>query len=205
MVWLLVVLQSVPHEHCGSSLLLFFVVVVRSSSLLYMFAFTFTPMFILMFMFMFMFMSMPVTVSISRDLFGDDDVEVVPSNSSPKHGQTARGVPVPVPAPTIEIVVRMSSVTIKCYGSFDVYPKSLVGECEPLIQLHTVTTETISLQEVRGSDSETSKALAGSDSDESVRGFRLVLQERKTSRTGWRTLSIRPALYERVEVYDTRS
>jgi hypothetical protein len=33
----------------------------------------------------------------------------------------------------------------------------------------------------------------------------MVLQERKTDKTGWRTLSIRPALYERVEVWNTPS
>jgi hypothetical protein len=137
-----------------------------------------------------------------RDLFGGDGVEVVPSQALPLHMQAAR-------PGTIEIIVRLSSVTIKCHGSFDVYPKSLVGDCEPLIQVHTSMTETITLQEVRKSDivSEDSGIddELTSDGDEDHKPPVMVLQERKTDRTGWRTLSIRPALYERVEVWNTPS
>jgi hypothetical protein len=59
---------------------------------------------------------------IVRDLFGGDDVEVVPSREQVvvAHGGRPR-------SGSIEIVVRLSSVTIKCHASFDVYPKSSVG------------------------------------------------------------------------------
>lgn len=138
-----------------------------------------------------------------RDLFGGDGVEVVPSQALPMHMQAAR-------TGTIEIIVRLSSVTIKCHGSFDVYPKSLVNDCEPLIQVHTSITETIALQEVRKSDSTSEHGGIHddewtSDGDEDEKPPVMVLKERKTDRTGWRTLSIRPALYERVEVWNTPS
>jgi hypothetical protein len=129
-----------------------------------------------------------------RDLFGGEDVEVVPSASLPTYGRMAK-------AGTIEISVRLASVTIKVHGSFDVYPKSLVGECEPLIQLHTTTTETISLQEVRAGDSDD----IGSNHSGDSGGDRHVIREMKTDKTGWRTLTIRPALYEKVEVWNTPS
>jgi hypothetical protein len=132
-----------------------------------------------------------------KDLFGGEDVEVVPSDSMPTYGRMAR-------AGTIEILVRLASVTIKCHGSFDVYPKALVGDCEPLIQLHTTTTEVIGLQEVRASDSageDGNSKSDDSDDDES----RFVLKEQETPKTGWRTLSIRPALYEKVGVWNTPS
>lgn len=130
-----------------------------------------------------------------RDLFGGEDVEVVPTNNLPHLGRTA------LRPGTIDILVRLASVTIKCHQSFDIYPKSLVGECEPLIQFHTTTTETISLQEIRSSDS-------GEDEDDFIRtpdrpavgSAMLVLQEQESSRTGWRTISIRPAIYEKVDV-----
>lgn len=133
---------------------------------------------------------------IVRDLFGGEDVEVVPSASLPTYGRMAK-------AGTIEILVRLASVTIKCHGSFDVFPKSLVGECEPLIQLHTTTTETISLQEVRASDSDDNSSVHSDDSEGG--SCKRVIRERKTDKTGWRTLTIRPALYEKVEVWSTPS
>jgi hypothetical protein len=136
---------------------------------------------------------------IVRDLFGGEDVEVVPSASLPNYGRMAKGG-------TIEILVRLASVTIKCHGSFDVYPKSLVGEVEPLIQLHTTTTETICLQEVRASDSDDDNIASKSSSDDSEEGRgKHVIREKKTEKTGWRTLTIRPALYEKVEVWNTPS
>jgi hypothetical protein len=187
-----------------------------------------------------------------RDLFGGDEVEVVPSRSVSRMGRSVR-------PGSIEITVRLASLTIKCHGSFDVYPKSLVGDCEPLIQLHTTTTETIGLQEVRAVDALTSPPSAtgrcgiqdlsipslslhgddcydsdddydefqeeivddGSENDNggsSSRGLRslprqrqprrradMVVQERITDRTGWRHLSIRPALYEKHEEFSTPS
>ena len=136
---------------------------------------------------------------IVRDLFGGDDVEVVPSKENVLYGRAAR-------RSSIEIIVRLASVTIKCHGSYDVFPSSMVGDCEPLIQLHTTTTETIRLQEVRASDSDEaiSKIDYDDSSDEDV-ASKLVLQEQQTDRTGWRTLSIRPALYEKVEEWNTPS
>lgn len=111
---------------------------------------------------------------------------------------------------TIEIVVRLASVTIKCHGTFDVYPKSLVGNCEPLIQLHTTTTETIGLREVRAHGSSSDDGVhddcADSADDEDDRGTSIMMvQERKTETSGRRILSIRPALYERVEIWNTPS
>jgi hypothetical protein len=139
---------------------------------------------------------------IVRDLFGGDDVEVVPSRDQVvvAHGGRPR-------SGSIEIVVRLSSVTIKCHASFDVYPKSSVGDCEPLIQLHTTTAETINLQEVRASDSDGGGLnIADDDSeDDDDRSSKLVLQEKRTDKTGWRTISIRPALYEAVGEWNTPS
>lgn len=135
-----------------------------------------------------------------QDLFGGDDVEVVPSRPQTAYGRARAG--------TIEILVRLASVTIKCHGCFDVYPKSMVGDVEPLIQLHTTTTETINLHEVRAIDSEHGKGKvdnADDSSEESGDRSQMVLQEKKTDRTGWRTLSIRPALYEKVEEWNTPS
>ena len=111
---------------------------------------------------------------IVRDLFGGDDVEVVPSRAATAHGQPRVG--------TIEIVVRLASVTIKCHGSLDVYPKSRIGDCEPLIQLHTTTAEIISLQEVRASDSERGEGKIdaySSEEDGNDEGSKMVLQEMK--------------------------
>jgi len=120
---------------------------------------------------------------IVRDFFGDDDVEVVQSAAQ---SQSRRE--------TIEIVVRLASITISCHGSFDVYPKSLVGNCEPLIQVRTTTQERISLKEIR---------VGGSGENELQSPTQV--QELVTDKTGWRTLSIRPALYERVQVFNTPS
>lgn len=135
-----------------------------------------------------------------RDLFGGDDVEVVPS-ALPLPGQTTR-------RDTIEIIIRLASVTIRCHGSFDVYPKSLVGTCEPLIQVHTTTQETISLQEVRAAESGHADVKNDEFGDSDADGgenTKMVVKELITEKTGWRTLSIRPALYEKIEVWNTPS
>lgn len=98
-----------------------------------------------------------------RDLFGGEDAEVVPSVNLRKG---------------IELKACLSSITITCYSSFQVYPKDLVRQVEPLIELHATTTERIYLQEVR-QDGE------------------LVLQEKlKNPRQGLKTLSIRPVIHE---------
>jgi len=129
-------------------------------------------------------------------------VEVVPTSTLPIQGRMIR-------PGTIDIVVRLASVTIKCHQSFDIYPTALVGECEPLIQFHTTTTETIDLQEVRSADSDDSfytmdQSPGSNDVDKNPNSF-MVVQEHKSSRTGWRTISIRPAFYEKIEVWNTPS
>lgn len=135
-----------------------------------------------------------------RDLFGGDDVEVVPSQHVYAHGRNVR-------PGSIEIIVKLASVTIKCHGSFDVYPRSMVGDCEPLIQLHTTTAETIALQEVRAGDSCSDAGSMHDDynSDESDYLPVMVVQERKTENTGWRYITIRPALYEKYAEFSTPS
>jgi hypothetical protein len=134
-----------------------------------------------------------------RDLFGGEDVEVVPS-------QLPHGVR------TIDLIVRLASVTIRCYASFDVYPKSMIGDCEPLIQIHTTTTESIGLQEVRANASPSSSTCASSatsltllQEEQDTGSVVMILQERPTENSGCRILSIRPALYEKVEVWNTPS
>ena len=124
-----------------------------------------------------------------RDLFGGEDVEVLPSSSQPTYS-TSRQMPRRGAGGTIELIVRLASVTIKCHGRYDVYPKPFVEGGEPLIQLHTATEETVSMHEVRANEG-----------DKTV----LTLKEKKTDTTGFRSLSIRPALYEKVAVWNTPS
>jgi hypothetical protein len=135
-----------------------------------------------------------------RDLFGGQDVEVVPSKEVYTYGRTVR-------PGSIEFIVRLSSVTIKCHGSFDVYPKTLLNEVEPLIQVHTTTAETIALQEVRSSDSASENGKSKDDDldDDSDHNPAMVVQERITDRTGWRSMSVRPALYEKFVEFNTPS
>jgi hypothetical protein len=112
---------------------------------------------------------------------------------------------------TIDILVRLASVTIKCHQSFDIYPKALVGEVEPLIQFHATTTESISLQEVRAADStngestpdDRSTTVAGDDEQEG--SSLMVVREQQTDRTGYRVISVRPAMYEKIETWNTPS
>lgn len=104
-----------------------------------------------------------------RDLFGGDEVEVVPHHSS--SGRMNQG--------TIEIIVKLSNVILKSHAKFDIFPKPVVSNSDALIQFHTTTTENISLQQCRGTSC-------------------ITLKEKKTNLTGWRTLAIRPAYYERL-------
>ena len=104
-------------------------------------------------------------------------MEVVPHHSSGRHNQG-----------TIEIIVKSSSITIKSHAKFDVYPKPIESDSDPLIQFHTTTTESIFLQQHHDLES------IAHGMDDSV----MVLKEKKTSMTGWRTLAIRPAYYEKV-------
>ena len=111
---------------------------------------------------------------IVRDLFGNEDVEVVPHQS---HGSIKQG--------TIEIIVKSRSVTIKTHAKFDIFQKPVIHE-ESLIQFHTTTTETIALTTVR---------------DDTC----TILREKQTSSSGWRSLAIRPAYYEKVPQLQTKS
>mmetsp|Transcript_29532 Transcript_29532/g.71334 ORF Transcript_29532/g.71334 Transcript_29532/m.71334 type:complete len:853 (-) Transcript_29532:116-2674(-) len=145
-----------------------------------------------------------------KDLFGGEEVDVVPSNTFRYQDRVVR-------PGTIDILVRLASVTIKCHQSFDIYPKDLVGECEPLIQFHTTTTESISLQEVRAADSgiEEETPLGGYTPDDrtgdndkenpTASSSVMIVKEQETDRSGWRTISIRAAMYERVETWNTPS
>lgn len=143
----------------------------------------------------------------SKDLFGGEDVEVVPTSTVAFRDRM-------VHPGTIDILVRLASVTIKCHQSFDIYPKSLIGETEPLIQFHTTTTESISLQEVRANDeSKGIKEGVTPDDRTSIDGTAeaeqqpslMVIKEQQTDRTGWRVISIRPAMYEKIETWNTPS
>ena len=162
-----------------------------------------------------------------RDLFGGDEVEVVPSNpqwtyASPVPPSSYRmgRMPKRGSGGTIELVVRLASILIKCHGTFDIYPKPLVGDCEPLIQLHTTTTETIHLHEVRVGDDGVSvsdkngNGVGGENGGSGENGSAptptptptvLMLKEKMTETRGQRILSIRPARYERVDDWHTPS
>jgi len=139
-----------------------------------------------------------------KDLFGGEDVEVVPTSTVAFQDRM-------VHPGTIDILVRLASVTIKCHQSFDIYPKSLIGETEPLIQFHTTTTESISLQEVRANeDSNNGEDCTPDDrtstgSDPEQQPSLMVIKEQQTDRTGWRVISIRPAMYEKIETWNTPS
>ena len=108
---------------------------------------------------------------IVSDLFGGDEVEVVPTHHASSGGKVNQG--------TIEIIVKLSGITIKSHAKFDIFPKPIVSESDSLIQFHTTTTETITLQQSR------------------VASF-TTIKEKKSNMTGWRTLAIRPAFYEKI-------
>jgi hypothetical protein len=134
-----------------------------------------------------------------RDLFGGEDVEVVPSSPANLLGESSRR------RESIEIIVRLASIIIRCHGSFDVYPKALVGSCEPLIQVHTTTSERISLKESRAPGVARNDSKSDESDEENDNRARMVVQELITDKSGWRTLSVRPALYEKIEVLTTPS
>mmetsp|Transcript_25375 Transcript_25375/g.29383 ORF Transcript_25375/g.29383 Transcript_25375/m.29383 type:complete len:122 (-) Transcript_25375:604-969(-) len=112
-------------------------------------------------------------------------------------------------SPTIELTVRLASITIKCISTFNVYPAPFTGDCEALIQLHTTTSETIELQEVRVAESgleiETSVSNSQGEYDVERKPTKLMLKEKQTENSGRKILSIRPARYERVEDWHTPS
>lgn len=145
-----------------------------------------------------------------RDLFGGDDVEVVPSHFYPDiPNYDWAGDDVRCSSGLIELVVRLSTIIIKCHAKFDVFPKPLLGECEPLIQLDTTSTEIIHLHEIRVNDF--SEKTLGTESDTGVESNGLIkptmlqLKERKAGTSGKRILSVRPAKYEKVEDLHTPS
>lgn len=144
-----------------------------------------------------------------RDLFGGEGVVVVPSRSQPKFSTNRRRGTKQKKSPgTIEITMRLSSITIKIHAKYDVYPEVCDDDCEPLIQLHTTTTETISLQEVRSRPTlspERNHWTNEHDGAEMLKVSHLVLRERKTHCTGERVLAMRPAPYKKVQEWNTPS
>lgn len=103
------------------------------------------------------------------DLFGGEEVEVVPRHST-RQTKINQG--------TIETIVNGNSATIKSHAMFDIFPKP-PSNGGALIQFHTTTTEIVSLQCTREASFPTPK-------------------EKTAYTTGWRTLAIRPAYYERI-------
>lgn len=138
-----------------------------------------------------------------RDLFGGEGAEIVPSTVSPMGPYIDGKV-----SPTIELNVRLTCIIIRCHSTFNVYPKPYTGECEALIQLHTTTTETIQLQEVRVDDNGNeilSTYNTPHQENQRSKPTKLMLKEKKTESSGRRVLSIKPARYERVENWHTPS
>lgn len=145
-----------------------------------------------------------------QDLFGGEGVIVVPSRSQAKRPSSK------LPRSrkrsqigTIDIVVKLTSITIKVHAHYDVYPERSISDdgVEPLIQLYSTTTETIHLHEVRVRQSGFSEGAKGADVElnEKMETSILMLKEKKTANTGKRILSIRPASYKKVEVRNTFS
>uniref|UniRef100_A0A7S3Q0L5 Uncharacterized protein n=1 Tax=Chaetoceros debilis TaxID=122233 RepID=A0A7S3Q0L5_9STRA len=146
-----------------------------------------------------------------QDLFGGEGVRVIPSTESYRGPYNDGKV-----SATIELTVRLASITIKCHSKFDVYPEENIAECEPFIQLHTTTTETIELQEVRidenGLELEAPVFSAGSNSEKSKstsslgeRPTKVMLKEKSSESSGRRALSIKPARYVKVDNWKTPS
>ena len=136
------------------------------------------------------------------DLFGGEGVQVIPSRVQ-THGPYFAGSI----SPTIELTVRLASITIKCHSVFDIYPDN-VDECEPFIQLKTATTETIELQEVRIDDHGLELELSPHrhmHSNESPKPTKVMLKEKTGELSGRRFLTITPAKYERVDNRHTPS
>lgn len=133
---------------------------------------------------------------IVQDLFGGEGLQVVPSRSN-SHGPYASGNIFA----SIELTVRLASITIKCHSKFDVYPENMEG-CEPLIQLYTTTAETIELQEIRVDDSGLEIEVPSTNQSNVTK---VMLKEKSGDNTGRRVVSIRPAKYEQVDNLHTPS
>lgn len=125
-----------------------------------------------------------------RDLFGGEGLQVVQEHQN-RSGPYMNGKI----SATIEVSLKLASVTIRCHSKFNVYPETISGDCEPLIQLHTTVTETIELQEVRICDEKR-------NDDQPTK---VMLIEKQSDKTGLRVLSIRPASYEKIENWRTPS
>jgi hypothetical protein len=129
-----------------------------------------------------------------RDLFGGEGLQVVQEHQY-HSGPYANGKI----SATIEVSLKLASVTLRCHSKFSVYPEKNSGDCEPLIQLHTTISETIELQEVRVCDEEQG---VGSNDDKPTK---VMLIEKQSDKSGLRVLSIRPANYEKIKNWRTPS
>mmetsp|Transcript_4703 Transcript_4703/g.9000 ORF Transcript_4703/g.9000 Transcript_4703/m.9000 type:complete len:795 (+) Transcript_4703:135-2519(+) len=135
-----------------------------------------------------------------QDLFGGEDVQVVPSRVQMLGPYDSGNI-----FATIEITVRLASITIKCHSKFDVYPNN-IDKCEPYIQLDTTTTETIELQEVRVDDCGLELEISvDNNSEHTTQPTKVMLKEKVGEGTGRRILSIKPAKYERFKNLHTPS
>ena len=130
-----------------------------------------------------------------RDLFGGDDVIVVPS--AMKKENVGIGY---CSHEGIEVIVRLSSVVINVHSIYNIFPQDVIDYCDPLLKIHTTTSETIFLQEIRSSDYSTkcnhnesaiTKSIGELDLEESE-DLCTILKERVTSCSGQRLLSLRP-------------
>jgi len=158
------------------------------------------------------------------DLFGGEGVAVSPSqmqsiyferkvtfNPATSAPRTSGMI-----LPTIEINILLTSLVIKCHSSFDIYPEDgadkdpLETTSEPLVQLHTTTTEKILLHQGRRTlcvDGEDDADIVNKENrkeEEQVQDengiqnrtvIETVLRERQCEESGMRTLLIRPAVY----------
>lgn len=134
-----------------------------------------------------------------RDLFGGEGLEVIQENHRSNHSGIYSNGKI---SSTIEVSVKLASVTLKCHTIFNVYPENRLEECEPFIQLHTTISETIELQEIRTKDDKKKEEEDTSDSDELTK---VMLIEKATERSGQRILSIKPACYEKIKDLRTPS
>lgn len=131
-----------------------------------------------------------------RDLFGGEGLEVIQENHRIDHSGIYSNGKL---SPTIEVSVKLASVTLKCHTKFNVYPENRVEECEPFIELHTTISETIELQEIRIMDDQKN------DAPKSDVLTKAVLIEKTTENSGRRILSIKPATYEKIKDLRTPS
>ena len=131
-----------------------------------------------------------------RDLFGGEGLQVVQDHHNRNRSGPYMNGKI---SATIEVSVKLASVTIRCHSKFNIYPENFAGNCEPLIQLHTTVTETIDLQEVRICGSE--QSVEPKDDQPT----KVMLIEKQSEKSGLRILSIRPASYEKVKDWRTPS